>query len=280
MSQVKCSRCSQIGHKKNSPSCPLKEVAPEPEPAQEPIVVRWSKEMEQRLVEFVDNSGIEPKWEEIALEFDKTEEACKNRYRSLISAEEELASKLNRVKDDEIMSILLKHQSKCEECSRILYCALREWRGVMKCEKCYSQHSQEIDEIWKKIDEYGVEMQRNFCVFCNIPKSRDSTFHFDHINMFNKGDSICLMVKRGDSIEKIKEEIGKCQLVCESCHHLITLMENTYGFTRLKSKITKDFKKDLISESEAVEKTKKNYSIYTNNFENKIYDLIGTIARQ
>jgi len=222
---------------------------------------------------------LEPNWAEIASEFGKTEDACKNRYRSLVDAEKELTSKLNRVRCEEIMNFLFKHQHKCEECEKVFYSSLKEWRGKMKCEKCYSEHNKEIEELWTRITEYSEQTENNFCKFCGLKRDEELTFHYDHINMFNKGDSICQMVRRGDDFERIKNEIEKCQLVCESCHHLITIMENMYGFTRVKLKITKDQNKEILTPALANEKTKINCDLYAENFE-KIYNIIGSIVKK
>jgi len=46
-------------------------------------------------------------------------------------------------------------------------------------------------------------------------------FHYDHIDMFDKTDSICKMIKDGTDMTAIYEEINKCQLLCISCHIVV-----------------------------------------------------------
>ena len=54
--------------------------------------------------------------------------------------------------------------------------------------------------------------------------------------MFDKGGSVGNMIIAGVNIEKIKEEIHKCQLLCISCHSLVTYYERKYGFIEKKKK--------------------------------------------
>lgn len=41
---------------------------------------------------------------------------------------------------------------------------------------------------------------------------------FDHINKNEKSHNISEMIHAGFSIEKIKEEVQKCQVLCANCH--------------------------------------------------------------
>jgi len=66
--------------------------------------------------------------------------------------------------------------------------------------------------------------------------------------MFNKNDSICRMVNEGVNIEEIYAEIDKCQILCLSCHHIITDIEHKLGFTRIKTKLTRDLNQLEITE--------------------------------
>jgi len=79
--------------------------------------------------------------------------------------------------------------------------------------------------------EWLEELYKNPCSFCGIKQKR---MHFDHINMFEKGDSVSTMSYRGCSKEEIMAELNKCQLLCLTCHDKVTSMERKYGFMRRK----------------------------------------------
>lgn len=52
--------------------------------------------------------------------------------------------------------------------------------------------------------------------------------------MFNKEGTVGLMICRGADYQTIIEEINKCQLLCISCHTMVTAMEAKLGFLKAK----------------------------------------------
>ena len=74
--------------------------------------------------------------------------------------------------------------------------------------------------------EWLEDLYKNPCSFCG---ANDRRMHFDHINMFEKRDSISTMIYTGCSKEEIIAEINKCQLLCIHCHNKVTFMERKYG---------------------------------------------------
>lgn len=46
---------------------------------------------------------------------------------------------------------------------------------------------------------------------------------FDHLPNFKKRNDISYMVKGGYSLESIKDEISKCEVVCRNCHCIRTI---------------------------------------------------------
>lgn len=236
-------------------------------------ITRWTDNMEKQLIDFVNTSSIEPNWEDIGKQLGKKEEACKTRYREIVPTEERLNSKIKRVKLDEITNFLEQYKNKCEECCKIFYNSPKQWKNTTICKKCHSNHQPEIDQIWTIINNYLLETNNTHCVFCKL--ENDKTFHFDHINMFEKSDSVSSMIKKGDDISKIKEEINKCQLVCESCHSLITIMEQLYGFTAIKQVFTKELNKN------AIDDIKKKEEEFKKKYENiflQVYEIIKKIV--
>ena len=84
--------------------------------------------------------------------------------------------------------------------------------------------------------EWLEELYKNPCSFCG---AADRRMHFDHINMFEKSNSISTMIYTGVSKEEIIAEINKCQLLCIHCHNKVTFMERKYGFMKQKRRFNK-----------------------------------------
>jgi hypothetical protein len=75
------------------------------------------------------------------------------------------------------------------------------------------------------------------CSLCDKERNDYNRFHFDHINIFDKTDSVCNMVKDDLDIECIKREIDKCQLLCIHCHYIVTRIEHKLGFIQMKKEL-------------------------------------------
>jgi len=92
----------------------------------------------------------------------------------------------------------------------------------------------------RSFPEWLNKLYKNPCTFCGI---QDANMHYDHINMFDKKDSICSLAKRGCSKDEIMEEVNKCQLLCLPCHATITRLERKYGLTNKKRSFNKLLRK-------------------------------------
>jgi|TARA_A100001015_G_scaffold131766_1_gene146284 hypothetical protein len=95
-------------------------------------------------------------------------------------------------------------------------------------------------------------------------------FHYDHLNMFDKKDS---MVNEGICIDEIYAEIDKCHILCLTCHHIVSDIENKVGFTRIKANLTRSVNHGDITEREYVEKTNQYQTLYEFKMKN-IYEEI------
>jgi|LauGreDrversion4_2_1035121.scaffolds.fasta_scaffold118890_2 hypothetical protein len=116
----------------------------------------------------------------------------------------------------------------------------RRWKDQTICDTCFSHTFEEREELWKQIAQY-CPMK---CVLCHAVKQhKDERFHLDHLNMFDKSNSVCTMVYEGLTIEEIRKEIDKCQVLCISCHHIVTAIERKTGFIRYKKEYTSEFLK-------------------------------------
>ena len=145
--------------------------------------------------------------------------------------------KKTEITDNEIIAEIKSKYNKCAECNGGVYYKLRQWGEQQLCNSCYFPKK---DELSEKIQIYMYEQGFNSCKFCGKVRDSLAGFHLDHINMFNKDGAVGNMIWNGVDIAKIKEEIGKCQLLCISCHSLVTYYENKLGFTADKKRKTHD----------------------------------------
>lgn len=135
------------------------------------------------------------------------------------------------------------------------------WKKTIICATCYEKHCTERDELWIAV----LSQAPRKCKFCNkIQRHIHDKFHFDHINMFDKKDSICNMIKYGEDLADICIEIDKCQIVCISCHWIITNIERLIGLTKIKQQLTRKLNSDYIDKVEHDAETSAAFEIYNN----------------
>lgn len=129
----------------------------------------------------------------------------------------------------------------CHECKHLITMSQKNssktWKGNQICHTCFSRTMKERDHTWNLIESYTP----NHCAICLKQKvNKDDCFHFDHLNMFDKGDTIYNMVTTGVPIETIYKEIDKCQYICIECHNNITDLERATGVMKTKINYTEE----------------------------------------
>jgi len=164
----------------------------------------------------------------------------------------------------------------CNECQKPLLGVHvnthRIWRGQEMCDTCWFTYAEERDATWTLVKQYRPMI----CVICNaIQKNIGERFHYDHVNMFDKKDSICTMVNEGIPIEDIYAEIDKCQILCLSCHHIVTDIENKLGFTRIKQHLTRSLNQGDLTEEEYATQSNQYQSMY----EKKMKDIYDSLKK-
>jgi hypothetical protein len=199
----------------------------------------------------------------IAKQLDITDNMCKTLY-SEIPPIELLQRQFNL--EDYLSNI---DKSICVECSTVLYsvtkASIKTWHGKPICDICWIGHKNEREQLWSLAREYK-ELKCNICEDRRV----DTSYHYDHLSMFNKDSSIYELINNGDNIITIYTEIDKCQILCVRCHSIVTSIEHKSGFTRLKSNLTRDFNNGVISELELIELTNRYDNIYC-QYMSKIY---------
>jgi hypothetical protein len=132
---------------------------------------------------------------------------------------------------EEIDDIVKSRVTSCDDCKNTILYAPKLWKTQKLCYKCYKIRCATISE---EINRYLIEKGYLTCTFCNKIREDPSDFHLDHINMYSKSGNVGEMMFSGCDIDVIKHEIDKCQLLCISCHAVVTHFEHRYGFIKAK----------------------------------------------
>jgi hypothetical protein len=213
---VRCSNCGEVGHNKSKCLLGLKiKVVKEP---------MWDPVRDEKLLFLFHRRD---SWDSISGDLARTVHACKVRIDILLTPFDQMVSKIKSFNID-VHIDSLEHQ--CSRCQYTFYYTLKEWRDSSLCDECYDVFYHVRRNLWKQVPSGP-------CTFCS---KHYSMMQLDHLNMFDKGDSICAMIARGDPIEDILVEASKCQILCKSCHAIVTSIEQKLSFTRMKTAITKN----------------------------------------
>lgn len=105
--------------------------------------------------------------------------------------------------------------SKCKSCKRIYDNIYHSNRSIQNKEKKYSQQIIRRLKARKYVNEYLKDKKCGTCSENRIPAL---DFHHLKDKLFN----ICDGVLKGYSLEKIKKEIAKCEVICANCHRIET----------------------------------------------------------
>ncbi len=132
--------------------------------------------------------------------------------------------------DSDLVDIIKGWSKHCARCNRDVY-TMRVWGDGTVCGECYNVvYPLHRDALEAWVREAGPKE----CAFCGKVRGNPSDFHYDHVNMFKKTGTVGRMLFDGVALERIKEEIRKCQLLCIDCHAIVTKMEHHLGFVYVK----------------------------------------------
>jgi hypothetical protein len=67
-----------------------------------------------------------------------------------------------------------------------------------------------------KLREYITEVKLGGCVICG--EKHQACLQFHHIDPSTKIDRVNRLLAQTKSLEKVKLEIAKCELICANCH--------------------------------------------------------------
>jgi len=245
---------------------------------QSTLSTKWSEDDKEYIKSIVKKNPFDIPWSEIGTHLNRGEERVKLKYLDYVSAEEHVEICINIIDDLMINNLITNTKNICCLCNCISFCNLHIWKENEYCEECYEKtFGEEIKERWLDIHTYSIENNKISCNICNKQAVFDnkiiSRFHYDHVDMFDKSSSICDMVRTGIIISDIYKEIDKCQLICTSCHKIITKIEHQCGFIRFKKQMTKEYdESDELIKKEIIKK----YSLKYSTFMSKVYSILKT----
>jgi hypothetical protein len=204
--------------------------------------------LKEELVKAVQEHPLTTDWSALSQRFDRTEIYLRNLYNKIVPAADHMRLSLDSLSDELMMELMEKEGHDCIKCHSRMYCPPKRWDGAEYCGVCHSRcFSDEITSRWKMVNEYARSTSKDKCNICYVGatynKEIGDRFHFDHVNMFEKSESICTMVMTGVPLSSIYMELDVCQLLCVSCHGLVTTLERRFGFMRMKNNMTRSHKK-------------------------------------
>lgn len=255
-----CKNCNELGHNTNSIDCR--------------IYIDKNNKLRQKIKNIIltrdclENKNIEDYCDELSTSLSISSNLCKTLYCEIPLDGLVVNQKMDINK---YLNTTNQFSKKCSECNKkLLYIQVntnRIWKGNSLCDTCWSKYDDERELIWKQIKVYKP-LQCSICSKQQIYSSE--RYHYDHINMFNKTKSICIMINEGVDIKEICCEIDKCQILCLPCHHIITDIEHKIGFTRIKSTLTRKLNQCEITEEQHNEQMLHFQKIYEDKM-NKVY---------
>jgi hypothetical protein len=233
----------------------------------------WTEKEKIYIINKVQRNPFDINWTKMSENLKRSESSIKAMYNDIVSAEEHMDCCLLNLEVDYIHKVIDSIKHNCSDCKVTMYSNPRMWQGLEYCDECYyKEYNEKVIKLWEQVREYSVKTNKNYCNLCSKKATFDNTltnrFHYDHIDLFNKTTSICKLVREGVNIDDITQEIDNCQLLCISCHSMVTKVETLCGFTRIKRRMIKEFNK-----TEDEEKRDKLISEYS-----ELYKYFMTIA--
>lgn len=234
-----CKQCHELGHAITSVNCKIN--------------IDHNTRLKQKIKTYIssqnclDEKTVDDHCVELSASLGITPNQCKTLY-SDIPLNELLDRKMDIAA---YLQIIGQTAKQCTECTKTLVCIQtntnRVWKGTDICDTCWSKHADHRDQLWEQIKQYrSIE-----CAICSAKQHYvGERFHYDHLNMFDKDKSVCSMVNDGMDVADICREIDKCQILCLSCHHIVTDVEHRFGFTRIKQVLTRRMNQCEFSEEQ------------------------------
>lgn len=103
-------------------------------------------------------------------------------------------------------------QPKCKSCT-LIYQKKHYRESKSRRIKIHKANGQLRERNYLFVNDY---LKKNPCIDCG--ENDPIVLEFDHVSIESKNKNISIMVRDCNSLEKIKEEIQKCEIRCCNCH--------------------------------------------------------------
>ncbi len=118
-----------------------------------------------------------------------------------------------------VKSLGLRH-NQCKECTRFFVKNHYNKNREYYLEKVQKRNSKSRLEVLNYIEEY---LLKNPCIDCG--ESDSIVLEFDHKDRSSKFKAVSSLIRARYPLEKIKEEISKCEVRCANCHRRKTAQQ-------------------------------------------------------
>lgn len=232
-----------------------------PPNGQDPILrLHWTDKVKADFIRDVQSDPLTTNWHALAHKYQRTPESLKETYRHLVPPTEHIDHIASLFQTEALDQFLQSRVQHCTACHEPQYAPLLPWRSDGFCPSCHHRlFEEEIQTRWRQVTDYAEAVGLSHCEFCQKPTENGPRFHFDHRNMFEKTDSIQRMVQDGRPMFEVLREIDLCQILCTSCHSIVTEIERISGFHRLKNNMTRERKRNISSTLPSVEEMRQRY---------------------
>ena len=215
-----CGSCGVQGHTRSSRECPhrVQQIA--------------DQDLQLRAAVVSQTDRLTPDWDAVGTFVALTPLAAHHRFNEITTPQERVAIARDKFSPELLEQLICERENQCAQCTAVYFDAPRVWRDAALCRSCYGQSSLERAVMWSRVRALALSLGPA-CGFCGA-LFVEAGFHFDHLNMFDKAGSVCTLIKTGSPWEAVEAEVAKCQVLCPSCHALVTHIENVLGLTALK----------------------------------------------
>lgn len=93
------------------------------------------------------------------------------------------------------------------------------YRNRDRCRRSVLERKNRIIDVFRELKA---------ALSCSCGQNHPATLQFHHRDAGQKVMDVAVMIRRGWSVEKIKEEIEKCDILCANCHAILHYQER-YG---------------------------------------------------
>lgn len=199
----------------------------------------------QALIQDVQQGWLTTDWKVWSAKYQQPENKLRAIYNKLVSPVNHVQACLRYLNKDDIAALVESDGFVCTECNlQFHHPKIKIWQSSAYCDECHEKNFQtQIEERWNQLNDHLRATGKAACAICRKPSiySRDHgyRFHLNPVNMFSKCHSIYGLVLDGSDMSVITQEIDQCQILCNSCHGLVTKIERKSGLTRLKQARTR-----------------------------------------